>query len=90
MPLYDYECTCGEIGEFITRIGDMQKCPHCGAEMKRVISAVNINIGVHAAGYYDETLESYVTSNRHRRELCRERGVTPYGDTPKPNGEAWV
>jgi hypothetical protein len=43
-----------------------------------------------AHGYYDDTLETYVHSNRHRKEVMRQRGVTELGETPKPDGEAWV
>ena len=91
IPVYIYECTkCGTVGEFITKMDEMQKCPHCGAEMIRPPQAPNINIGVPHGGYYDEDLETYITSNKHKREVMRQKGVTPHGDTPKPDGDAWV
>jgi len=89
MPLYDYLCGgCGFKDEFITPMEYEQQCPHCGVYMERLMpSTFGINMGVGAYGYYDETLQTYVNTNRQKRELCRERGVTPLGDTPKPDGE---
>ena len=91
MPLYTYECKkCGTIGDFITKMDELQKCPHCGEEMYRPPQACHFNIGVPPYGYYDDDLETYIHSNRHRREVMREKGVTPKGDTPKSDPEAWV
>jgi putative FmdB family regulatory protein len=42
MPLYEYECTaCHKRTEKIQKFSDPEItiCPHCGAELKRVISA---------------------------------------------------
>jgi len=91
MPIYDYECpACGLKGEFITDMSENQRCPGCGAWMKRLLSPPFINMGVGAYGYYDENLGCHVGTNREKRRLMREQGVTPKGDTPKPHGEAWV
>lgn len=90
MPLFDFECECGNKGEFIV-FNDEQKICTCGKEMDRLISGVfGINMGVGAYGYYDETLETYVHTNRHRRNLMREKGVTEWGGTPKVQGDAWI
>ena len=65
------------------------QCPKCYSDAVKLPPLINVNMGVGAYGYYDENLESYVHTNKHRKELCRQQGVTPKGDTPKPDGEAW-
>ena len=90
MPIYDYECKCGEKGEFIVRMNGKKACPKCKKTMKRQFhSNFNINMGVGAYGYYDETLQTYISSKRQRRAECYKQEVTPMGDTPKL-GDAWV
>lgn len=90
MPLYDFKCECGFTGEFITHIDENKKCPECNRNMQRLMSPVNFNMGPCGAyGYYDDNLESYVSTNKQRRELMRQKGVTERGATPK-TGEAWV
>lgn len=95
MPLYEYICRqCGHHGERIVAMVDSHKdqpCGFCDGKMKRIISPVNFNMGPCGAyGYYDENLEAYVGTNKQRRQLMEERGVTEYGGTPKPEGQAWV
>jgi hypothetical protein len=65
-------------------------CLVCGADMKRQPAIFRINMGVGAHGYFDETLDTYVNTNKEKRELMQQQGVTPKGDTPKPDGDAWV
>ena len=43
-----------------------------------------------AHGYYDDNLETYIHTNKQRREVMRQRGVSDHGATPKPDGDAWV
>jgi len=52
--------------------------------MTRQLPVININMGVGAHGYYDETLGKGITTNKQRREECIKQGVTPKGDTPLP------
>jgi putative FmdB family regulatory protein len=90
MPIYDYECKCGEKGEFIVRMNGKKPCPKCKKPMKRLFhSNFNINMGVGAYGYYDETLQKHISTNKQRREECLKQEVTPMGETPKL-GDAWV
>lgn len=91
MILYDFECSeCGNVFEHLAHVDDrLTTCPDCNGESKRLISAPNINMGVGAYGYYDDTLQTYINSNRHRKQVCREQGVYPKDETPK-NFEAWV
>jgi putative FmdB family regulatory protein len=42
MPLYDYACrSCGKTTEILQRFDDppVQICPHCGGELKKLLSA---------------------------------------------------
>ena len=42
MPIYEYECTsCGSHFEFLEKVNEAptKKCPKCGGELKRLISA---------------------------------------------------
>jgi putative FmdB family regulatory protein len=57
MPLYEYECTaCHKRTEKIQKFSDPEitDCPHCGGELKRVISAPAFALkggGWYADGY---------------------------------------
>ncbi len=57
MPLYEYECTaCHKHTEKIQKFSDPEitTCPHCGGELKRVISAPAFSLkggGWYADGY---------------------------------------
>ena len=77
MPIYDYECTCGnkELDRY-SRIDEREPCPECGLEMRRLISSrFGINMGVGAYGYYDENLDTYIHTNAHKRRVMQEQGV---------------
>ena len=89
--MYDYECgKCGHTVERFVKDDETVNCPRCLVAMRRLPPIIRINMGVGAYGYYDETLGKYVSTNKQRREECRAQGVTPKGDTPKPDGQAWV
>jgi hypothetical protein len=64
------------------------KC--CGLYMEKLPPVVRINMGVGAYGRWDENLNTYVGTNKQRREEMQKQGVTPKGDTPKVTGDAWV
>jgi putative FmdB family regulatory protein len=57
MPLYEYECTaCRKHTEKIQKFSDPEitTCPHCGGELKRVITAPAFSLkggGWYADGY---------------------------------------
>lgn len=91
MPYYDYKCKCGHAKEYYTGMMEYQKCPICETEMKRVPHAqYGINMGACGAyGYYDDNLETYVSTNKQRKEVMRQKGVNEKGATPK-SGDAWV
>lgn len=91
LRLYDFKCSCGRIVERLIRGDEKIHCLFCGGEMERQFPLVRVNMGPAGAhGYFDENLGAYVSTNAERKRLCREQGVTPQGDTPKPDGEAWV
>ena len=53
MPLYEYQCPqCGEREEIIQRVSDppQPRCPKCGTEMKKLISAPAIQFK--GSGFY--------------------------------------
>jgi len=90
LRLYDFKCqNCGNQFEKIINKNEHPDCPLCGYYTKRLQPLINVNMGVGAQGYYDETLGKGITTNKQRQEECRKQGVTPKGDTPKPDGEAW-
>jgi putative FmdB family regulatory protein len=84
MPLYDYQCpACGQLEDVWARMDEVElPCPGCGAAMRRQITR-----RWHAhpdLDYYDETLESYITSRRQRERLLRERGLS------EAYGKGWI
>ena len=90
--LFDFECVeCQTKFEAIWRDGAVINCPVCNSERCDKLPAIfNIAMGAAGAhGYYDETLDKYISTNRQRKEEMRKQGVTEKGDTPKPTGEAW-
>lgn len=93
MPIYEFYCKkCDKGHESLNKVGDFQSnCPFCGAEATKLMSAPNINMGpVPIGGEYDANLGTFVRSNNHRKDLMREQGVSEWGASPKPDGEAWV
>lgn len=85
MPLYPYSCSCGTVGDIITRVDEMAKCPECGKTMRRLFhSQFAVNMGPAGAhGGYDETLGHYST-NREWREKMKRAGVKEY-----PGKKVW-
>lgn len=85
MPIYDYECKCGEKKEAFGKWGDTVKCPSCKNKMKRVLSGkIGISMGVGAYGYYDENLQAYVNTNADKKRIMEEQGVS------ESYGKGWI
>lgn len=92
MPIYTLVCDCGHREEYMMAANDVAlvvNCESCGAEIARKThrdyNADKISIqgdtvagGVNYAGYWDDGLDAYVTSKRHRSELMKARGLTEY------------
>lgn len=77
MPLYSYECAdCGGAKDELRKLperNNLPDCDLCKKPMQRVIGGHSV-IG-DMAPYYDDNLETYVTSRQHRKEVMREKGV---------------
>lgn len=92
LRMFDFRCSkCGKVSERLVADDEVIHSLCCGAIVDRLMPAPKCNMGAAGAyGYYDKNLETYITSNRHRREVMREKGVCEKGSTPKPDGGAWV
>jgi putative FmdB family regulatory protein len=90
MPTYEYQCECGHSGEYINRFDEYQVCPDCSKTMKRVPVRCLFSAKTGYMGYYNETLGTFITSETHQKQVMREQNATLRGDTPKPDGQAWV
>jgi putative FmdB family regulatory protein len=89
LRLYDYECTeCERVFEAFCLNNEDVQCPKCYSNASRLPPTVHINMGVGAYGYFDETLDKGISTNRQLKEEMRKQGVTKKGDTPKSGG-AW-
>lgn len=77
MPIYDFTCDCGYAGEHIAKINQNLDCPQCGQAMTRCMPSTHgINMGAAGAyGYYDDNLGCYISTNRQRKKVMREKGV---------------
>lgn len=91
LRLNDYKCVaCGNTEELLINEDTEEACcPECFGDMDKQMPVFNVNMGVGAHGYYDETLRTYIHTNKQRKEECRKQEVFPQGDTPK-NEDAWV
>ena len=93
MPIYDYECNhCKETIEDISaKVDEKVKCPDCKKLMTRLMPCTHgINMNGGPYGYFDETLDKHIPTMKARRDEMEKQGVTPKGDSPKLNSNAWV
>jgi len=92
LRLNDYQCPkCGLTMERIMHEYETQLCPEDGCKMEKLPPIFRINTGpVPITGHYDETLDTFITSNTHRKKVMEQQGVMEKGATPKPDGQAWV
>ena len=94
MPLYDYLCpNCGEVKDVFAGINDKTLMhDKCKCIMKRQLHCqYGINMGpVPPGGYFDETLDQFISTKRQRERVMEEQGVSEKGATPKTNRQAWV
>jgi putative FmdB family regulatory protein len=90
MPIYDYSCECGNrlIDQWAGINDRTTPCPECHRPMTRDIGNPRISIWPPTGGYYDETLDKHIETKSQWTRECREQGVTPRGDTPKPEDRA--
>jgi putative FmdB family regulatory protein len=78
MPLYDFRCEiCRKVEEDFAGYEEREKICRCGGRMKRLVSfTFGIAMGVPAGGYFDENLGVYINSNRHKKQVMEEQGVS--------------
>jgi len=77
MPLYVMKCEqCGHTGEYINHIDEYENCPDCKVPMKRILQPFGICMGCGAYGYYDDNLQTYINTNKQRKEEMRKQNVT--------------
>ncbi len=78
MILYQYRClACNELTDAFREIDDRNRapdCQHCGGTTIKIISRYSAHSDL--TPYYDENLESHITSRQHRQKVMRERGVS--------------
>ena len=86
MPLYEYRCNdCGGLTEAFRSIAERDNCPpceHCGGDTFKIISAQRVHSDF--APYYDDNLETHITSKQHRKKVMKEQGVT------EAYGKGWM
>ncbi len=84
LSMHQYKCkACDEVFESLidTREGqchdDDQECTSCGVKDSRWIPSVRIDRWSEMFPYYDRGLGVMLESKAHRREICKQRGLTP-------------
>jgi hypothetical protein len=87
MPVYPFECLCGESREVWRKIkqrDDAEWC-RCGVAMRRTIARPNVNpdyepyLDEHLTPMFSSAPGTWVKSRSHRKELMKNRGVVPTG-----------
>lgn len=78
MPLYKYECECGNRFEEFKRIKDRKSvvCPECEGETRLLIG--NFNRGFVLEPQFFEHLDTepvWIKSKKHLKQECEKRGV---------------
>tara|TARA_R110000824_G_scaffold20600_2_gene77622 strand:- start:155 stop:553 length:399 start_codon:yes stop_codon:yes gene_type:complete len=56
---------------------DKQKCPKCSSVNSKWVPMARIDRFSEMFPYYDRGLGVMLQSKQHRRDVCRERGLTP-------------
>ena len=81
MPLYEYECQkCGKRLEAIQKLNEetLKICPHCGGDLKKLISAPAIQFK--GSGFY---ITDYARGSKGGSESDPSRKSTEGGDSSK-------
>ena len=78
MILYQYECyECEGLTDAMRDIDDRDnapECQHCGGKTRKIISAYKVHGDLNP--YYDDNLETYITSKQHRQVVMKQKGVS--------------
>ncbi len=98
MPFYDLKCPdCGTVSEHIMGLEDqwvLVKCPECAHGMTRgdhkdyggmrvQIQGDTVSGGCDYSGYYDDGLDTYITSKGQRDDEMKKQGLRPYSPDPE-------
>lgn len=86
MPVYEYECLqCGKNLEVMQKFSDapLTKCPHCGGQMKKLIS--NTSFVLKGSGWY---VTDYASPERKRamdseKETSEKKSIETKTETKK-------
>ena len=76
MPIYRYRCNaCRDVTEAFRKMADHKDTPacKCGAETRQILSLPKVFSDIDP--YFDENLETQITSKKHRRRVMAEQGV---------------
>ena len=84
IALHGYRCNaCKHCFDEITDFSkgesheDKRPCPKCQSEDSSWVPSVRIDRWSERFPYYDRGLGVLLTSKQHRRDICKERGLTP-------------
>ena len=84
LVIHDYRCkSCEHVFDEIIdrRAGethtDSQECPKCKAVDSKWLPSVKIDRWSERFPYYDRGLGVMLKNKAHRREICKQRGITP-------------
>lgn len=85
--IYPYKCTaCSHEFDVIKAVADIDRresCPLCKCESVRFISRTHFYGASDWHGEeYNPGLGCVVKSNKHKREICKARGLEEIGTTP--------
>ncbi len=94
MPVYDYVCPdCGHVEDkFVHDFTDKhsQRCGLCDEATQAVPSLTAISPDWEP--YYDDVMETHVTSRSHRRDLMKKHGIQEKNHTVMHHSDAgkWI
>ena len=74
---YEYRCgTCKEITVADRSVADRNNAPVCefGGETRKIISLHKAHSDL--TPYYDDTLETFIQSKQHRKDVMKDQGVS--------------
>ncbi len=80
MILYEYRCqSCSEITEALRTVADRDHvpvCRVCGGITRKILSVSRPQSDL--APYYDENLQTHISSHKQRRRVMKEQGVSEH------------
>lgn len=87
MPIYPYECDCGENFDVVAKIADIDNlapyCPKCGimlGRLNRRLAKVNFSNEKVEDSEWCPALGCVVKGQKHRERIAKERGLEPLGN----------